>query len=79
MENKQTSIEWLVMGLTSSNNNGGLKNIKTTHKDIIEKAMKIHKQEIIDSFNSGMVNSVDWFSDGLTEEAEEYYKETYGK
>ena len=25
-----------------------------------------------------MVNSVDWFNDGITEEAEQYYNETYG-
>ena len=76
---KQTSIEWLVMELTSSNNNGGLKNIRTTHKDIIEKAIKMHKEEIVEAFDQGMVNSVDWFNDGITAESEEYYKETYGK
>jgi hypothetical protein len=37
----------------------------------------LEKEQIKDAFNSGMVNSVDWFNDGITEEAETYYNETY--
>jgi hypothetical protein len=70
---KQTSIEWLKECLS----------IHLTHEQkrqfegLFQQALAMEKEQIVNAFNSGMVNSVDWFNDGITEEAEEYYNETY--
>ena len=66
---KQTAVEWLMKKYERT---GSL--IET---DFIE-AKTMEKEKIKDAFNSGMNNSEDWFTDGTTEEAEQYYKETYG-
>jgi len=70
---KQTSIEWLKdclsIHLTDEQ--------KQQFEGLFQQALEIEKEQIVNAFNSGMVNSVDWFNDGITEEAEEYYNETY--
>jgi hypothetical protein len=63
-----TAVDWLVEQL----NNGDM----PTREAIIQ-ANIMFKQQIEDAFNSGMVNSVDWFNDGIIEESEQYYNETY--
>lgn len=75
---KQSSIEWLWHNLTDDLI-GDLPNEKI-HEiyNLVLQAKQMHKEEIKDAFNNGMVNSVDWFTDGKTEESEQYYQETYG-
>jgi hypothetical protein len=73
---KQTSIEWLQEKLISIK----LDIDKETNEQIarfIKEAIAMEKEQIKDAFNSGMVNSVDWFNDGITEESEQYYNETF--
>jgi hypothetical protein len=67
--NKVTAVEWFVEQLPLR--------IKNMYVDEITKCKQMEKEQIKDAFNSGMVNSVDWFNDGITEEAEQYYNETY--
>ena len=69
---KQSSIEWLVKQLELDTRFNGIMN------DVIQQAKQMHKEEIKDAFNNGMRNSEDWFTDGKTEESEQYYQETYG-
>jgi hypothetical protein len=73
---KQTSVEWLFAHLVPH-----LDWSKVEDRELFRKlkaeAQQMHKEEITDAFNSGMVNSVDWFNDGITEESEQYYNETY--
>ena len=45
--------------------------------DKAEELLSVEKEQTKDAFNSGMNNSEDWFTDGTTEEAEQYYNETY--
>jgi hypothetical protein len=46
---------------------------------ILEEVKEIEKQQIMDAFNEGEINSVDYFNaENITiEEAEQYYNETY--
>ena len=77
---KQTSIEWLINQITYSKelyDNEGNASAEAMAK-VIEQASEMHKKEILDAFNEGMVNSVDWFNDGKTDEAKDYYEGTYG-
>lgn len=69
MENNKTSMQELFDNLQAINISipNGVKKI------FLEK----EKEQVIEAFNRGMLNSVDWFDDGIIEEAEQYYKETY--
>lgn len=76
MEKTQTAVEWLIEHLTAI---GHLEipqgsNIVTA---IISKAKEMEKEQIKSAFNNGMNNSADYF-DGVTDEVEQYYNETYG-
>jgi hypothetical protein len=64
-----TAVDWLVEQL----NNGDMPT-----KEAIIQANIMFEQQIVEAFNRGMVNNVDWFGDGIIEEAQEYYNETYG-
>jgi 1,2-phenylacetyl-CoA epoxidase catalytic subunit len=44
----------------------------------VEQANAIQKEQIEKAFNEGMLNSVDYFGNGV-DEAEQYYNETYKK
>lgn len=79
---KQTSIEWYAQRdteLTIQFLEGKLNQIQLAIEKMqcLNKAKQMHKEEIESAFNNGMVNSVDWFNDGITEEAKEYYKEIF--
>jgi len=74
---KQSSIEWLVTELNQMIDSIPLSKWDKI-ADIIQQAKQMHKQEIESAFNNGMRNSEDWFTDGKTEESEQYYQETYG-
>jgi hypothetical protein len=70
---KQTSIEWLKECLSIHLTDEQ----KQQFEGLFQQAKAMEKELIKDAFNSGMVNSVDWFNDGITEESEQYYNETY--
>ena len=74
MDNRN-SIEWLEHKLNSVKPTDFC-SIETIKEWLIE-AKQMHKEEIKSAFNNGMVNSVEWFIDGITEEAETYYNEIY--
>ena len=73
MENKQTAVEWLFHKLWNEPKD------KFVWYALLKQAKGMNQEQIEEAFNSGMVNSVDWFNDGITEESEQYYNETYGK
>lgn len=80
---KQTSIEWFAQKdteLTIQFLEGKLNQIQLAIEKMqcLNKAKQMHKEEIEDAFNNGMSNSEDYFTDGKTEESENYYQETYG-
>jgi hypothetical protein len=70
---KQTSIEWLKECLSIHLTDEQ----KQQFEGLFQQALAMEREQIVDAFNSGMVNSVDWFNDGITEESEQYYNETY--
>ena len=69
---KQTAVEFLIE-MTSK--------LGYISADIVEQAKEMEKQQIINAFNEGEINSVDYFNaENITiEEAEQYYNETFGK
>jgi molecular chaperone GrpE (heat shock protein) len=70
----QTAVEWLFEEIT------GLKvksNFELFKKDL-EKAKAMEKDNIVKAFNEGMLNSVDYFGNGV-DEAEQYYNEKYNQ
>ena len=69
---KQSSIEWLIEQFAIIDKNDPF------YRFIISSAKNLHKEEIKSAFNNGMRNSEDWFTDGKTEESQQYYQETYG-
>lgn len=80
---KKSVVEWMINQLEGyeynriKRKNSLADSIK--HLEYIkEKAKQMHKEEIKIAFNNGMKNSEDWFTDGKTEESEQYYQETYG-
>lgn len=60
---KQTSIEWLVEQWAATQG--------TLYSSDLEQAKELHRQEIINAWNNGVVN---WDS---CKDAEQYYKDTY--
>jgi hypothetical protein len=52
--------------------------IQAEHFELYQQAKAMEKEQIIHSFNEGMLNSVEYFGNGF-HEAEQYYNETYNK
>ena len=67
-----TSIEWLIEELDELIPYEGI-TISQVFTDILIKAQEIHKQEIIQAFDSGVED------DGYIDNAEQYYQETFNK
>jgi len=72
MNRQQTAVEFLIE-MTSK--------LGYISADIAEQAKEMEKQQIINAFNEGEINSVDYFNaENITiEEAEQYYNETFNK
>jgi hypothetical protein len=65
----QTAVEWLALyikGITSLNCD-----------EVIEQAKAMEKDQIINSYNKGTVNGIDYPKLSLPLTAEEYYNKTY--
>jgi hypothetical protein len=73
MKKQRTAIEYLIDECPRINTIASL--------ELIEVAKELEKQLIIDAFNEGEINSVDYFNPEniTTEEAEQYYNETFNK
>jgi hypothetical protein len=63
---KQTAVEWLVEQLVNQ------EGIDFIPKIFINQAIKMEKEQIIDSFDEGCFDTNSW-------RAEQYYNETYNK
>jgi hypothetical protein len=66
-----TSIEWLLNQDISVELGSGIKMKIPIPKEIVEQAKEMHKQEIIQAFDSGVED------DGYIDNAEQYYQETF--
>ena len=73
MKKQRTAIEFLIDECPMINTIASL--------ELIEVAKELEKQLIIDAFNEGEINSVDYFNpENITkEEAEQYYDEKFNK
>jgi hypothetical protein len=63
----QTAVEWFYQRILAED-----------IKEVFEQAKAMEKDNIVKAFNEGMLNSVDYFGNGV-DEAEQYYNETYKK
>jgi hypothetical protein len=67
-----TAVEWLFDNLDLS---GGSEAI-----DTLKKAKEMERQQIIDAFDEGENNSIDYFNpENRIKESEQYYNETFKK
>jgi hypothetical protein len=69
MENKQTAVQWLKEQLYSAK--------ELDLAGVIEKALEIEKQQIIDAAN--IPKEQRWYEDKYNSCGEQYYFETYKK
>lgn len=68
----KTAIEWLIDNLK------GQLNIDEVTQ-VVQHAKEMEKEQIMDAFEQGENNSVDYFNpENNIEESEQYYNETYG-
>jgi len=73
---QQTAIEWLIEQLR---NNENIRWRGTNIIELGEQAKEMEKEQIIDAFEQGENNSVDYFNpENRIKESEQYYNETYG-
>ena len=69
MENKQTAVEWVFEHLW--------KNHHLSFSDnIFDQAKQMEKEQIVDAHLTGLIYPLEIEA---TKQAEQYYKETYGK
>jgi hypothetical protein len=67
---QETAVEWLINYCEREN--------WSLPSDIEEIAKAMEKEQIVKAFNEGMLNSVDYFGNGV-DEAEQYYIEKYNQ
>ena len=79
MSKEQTAVEFLLTELDIAKLIS--KEKLTMAAEVVRQAKKMEKQQIIDAFNEGEINSVDYFNpENITkEEAEQYYDEKFNK
>ena len=70
MENEQTAVDWLVERLARKHNEFQALTFYYDHKEEIEQAKAMEKEQIMDAYMD---------SYGNTTEPEDYYNQTYGK
>ena len=70
MENKQSSIDWLVEQLIPN----AMRMFDSTTCNAIEQAKAMHKQEIVDAYEDGHLMG----SSNLENTGKQHYHETYG-
>jgi hypothetical protein len=74
MDKKQTAVEWLI-----DMHFGGIEHVTPYFKKHIEEAKEMEREQIINAFEQGENNSVDYFNpENRIKESEHYYNETYG-
>ena len=69
MSNKQSSIEWLMVKIHTTDQ---VNNTREEKLEIFEQAKKMHKQEIIEAYRFGL-------SDEYVIGSKKYYNETFNK
>jgi hypothetical protein len=67
---KQTAVEWLANELYEKFE---MKGDGALFNDLLNQANKMFEQQIIDAFDNGVED------DGIIDNAEQYYNETFGK
>lgn len=80
MENKETAVNWLLRMLYSPICNGYIHGRRQIPHDIIQQAKSMEKNQMIKfALHLHNVDISKTGTDILTDEAEQYYKITYGK
>jgi hypothetical protein len=79
MSKEQTAVEFLLAELDIAKIISREK--LTMAALVVKQAKEMEKQQIMAAFNEGEINSVDYFNPEniTTEEAEQYYNETFNK
>jgi hypothetical protein len=75
---KQTAVEWLKNQIECFGNKHELQMSWATLDELLEQAKEMHKQEIIDACLSNKTNHP-VIKEIFEIQAEQYYKENYGK
>ena len=70
---QQTAVEWLFERLTTR-----MGDTLETYRSTFVLAREMEKEQIKSAFSIGMNSSVDYF-DGVTDEDENYYQQTFNK
>lgn len=81
MSKKQTAVEWLQEQLTYNNGYGVImpSHTEDAHlNDYFEKAIQLEREQIEEAYIEGM-EFIPVDPNKYTEDAEQYYTETYGK
>jgi hypothetical protein len=65
---KQTAVTWLLNTIETKNG----KEFSSYYSEFIEQAKEMEKEQIIDAWDNGCED------DGIIDNAEQYYNETYG-
>ena len=65
---KQTAVTWLLNIIETKNG----KEFSSYYSEFIEQAKEMEKEQIIDAWDNGCED------DGIIDNAEQYYNETYG-
>lgn len=77
---KQTAVEWLVEQLARKNNEFQALTFYYDHKEEIEQALQMEKQQIIDAHNHGFTEGTCFGASPISYkfiESEQYYKQTF--
>lgn len=74
MKNKQTAVEWLVEQLAKKHNEFQALTFYYDHRDEIEQAKQMEKEQIIKAYANGVVNEISIYN---TITGEEFYNQTY--
>ena len=72
MQHTKTAVEWLVEQLARKNNEFQALTFYYDHKEEIQQAKQMEKEQIMDAFLNGKVNHSKLWS-------EEYYNQTYNQ
>jgi phosphosulfolactate synthase (CoM biosynthesis protein A) len=74
---QQTAVEWLIEQLAKKHNEFQALTFYYDHKDQIEQAKKMEKEQMIDAFSNG----AEWekYEGTFDDKFKQYYNETYNK
>lgn len=77
---KLTAVKWLIEVIKDSiDAEDGSVSINWLHDGTLDKAKELEKEQIINSYNKGTVNGIDYPKSNLPLVGEQYYNETFNQ